>query len=74
VWLASDVDGKLYVISKQNAGTPLVDGLHPLMCIDVWEHAYYLDYRNLRKDAVAATFKVVDWHVVEARYRDATES
>jgi Fe-Mn family superoxide dismutase len=44
------------------------------MCIDVWEHAYYLDYRNLRKDAVAATFKVVDWHVVEARYRDATES
>ena len=74
VWLASDVDGKLYVISKQNAGTPLVDGPHPLMCIDVWEHAYYLDYRNLRKDAVAATFKVVDWHVVEARYRDATES
>ena len=70
VWLATDVDGKLYVISKSNAGTPLTDGLVPLLCIDVWEHAYYLDYRNIRRDAVENLWKVVDWSVVEKRYDD----
>ena len=68
VWLATDVDGKLYVVSKSNAGTPLTDGLIPLLCIDVWEHAYYLDYRNIRRDAVENLWKVVDWAVVENRY------
>ncbi len=68
VWLAANSDGVLYVISKPNAGTPLTDGLHPLLCIDVWEHAYYIDYRNIRKDAVEGMFKVIDWEVVEERY------
>lgn len=70
VWLAADNDGMLYVIAKPNAGTPLTDGLHPLLCIDVWEHAYYLDYRNIRKDAAAECFKVVDWAKVEERYEN----
>lgn len=73
VWLASDRDGRLYIISKQNAGTPLVDGLIPLLAIDVWEHAYYIDYRNMRKSAVDNFWHVVDWSVVDARYRAALE-
>ena len=68
VWLAADNDGMLYVIAKPNAGTPLTDGLHPLIALDVWEHAYYLDYRNMRKDAVTDCFKVIDWAKVEERY------
>lgn len=68
VWLASDADGKLYIVSKPNAGTPLTDGLTPLLCIDVWEHAYYIDYRNQRKTAVEEFWKVLDWSKVERRY------
>ena len=68
VWLAADGDGVLYVLSKPNAGTPLTDGLHPLIAIDVWEHAYYIDYRNVRKDAVEGMFKALDWAKVEQRY------
>ncbi|MBQ4499884.1 MAG: superoxide dismutase [Alistipes sp.] len=72
VWLASDYDGRLYIITKPNAGTPLNDSLVPLMCIDVWEHAYYLDYRNQRKQSVEDFWKIIDWDVVEERYRAAT--
>lgn len=68
VWLAADNDGKLYIVSRPNAGTPLTDGLIPLLCIDVWEHAYYLDYRNQRRTAVEDFWKVLDWAVVEGRY------
>lgn len=68
VWLAADNDGVLYVIAKSNAGTPLTDGLHPLIALDVWEHAYYLDYRNMRKDSVTDCFKVIDWAKIEQRY------
>lgn len=68
VWLAADRDGRLYIISKQNAGTPLTDDLTPLLAIDVWEHAYYLDYRNARKDAVEDLWHVIDWAKVDERY------
>ena len=68
VWLAADNDGVLYVLSKPNAGTPLTDGLHPLIAIDVWEHAYYIDYRNVRKEGVESMIKVLDWAKVEQRY------
>lgn len=70
VWLAADYDGRLYIVSKPNAGTPLTDGLTPLMCIDVWEHAYYLDYRNQRKQSVEDFWKILDWEVVEKRYKN----
>jgi len=43
-------------------------GMKPLMCFDVWEHAYYIDYRNRRADAVAALWDRIDWKVVEERY------
>ena len=67
-WLAADRDGRLYIISKPNAGTPLTDDLTPLLAIDVWEHAYYIDYRNMRKSSIDELWKVVDWHVVDERY------
>ena len=65
VWLAADRDKKLYIISKPKAGTPLTEGLTPLVAIDVWEHAYYIDYRNERAAAVKAMWNVVDWKRVE---------
>ena len=68
VWLAADKDGRLYIISKSNAGTPLTDDLTPLIAIDVWEHAYYIDYRNMRKNSVEELWKVLDWRVIDARY------
>ena len=68
VWLAEDKSGKLAIVSEQNAGNPLRYGMKPLMCFDVWEHAYYIDYRNRRADAVAALWDRIDWKVVEERY------
>ena len=67
-WLAADRDGRLYIISKSNAGTPLTDDLTPLLAIDVWEHAYYIDYRNARADGIKAFWEVLDWSVVSERY------
>ena len=49
---------------KSNAGNPLTDGLRPVMTIDVWEHAYYIDYRNRRADFVAAFWELIDWRKV----------
>lgn len=68
VWLASDADGKLMIIQKSNAGNPLTDGLTPLLTFDVWEHAYYLDYHNLRKAALEKLWDIVDWDIVGSRY------
>jgi Fe-Mn family superoxide dismutase len=67
-WLATDGNGKLSIVSKSNGGNPLTDGLTPLMGIDVWEHAYYIDYRNRRADSVEAFWKILDWKIVEERY------
>lgn len=72
VWLASDVDGKLMILQKSNAGTPLTDGLVPLLTFDVWEHAYYLDYQNRRAEALDNLWDIVDWDVVSERY-DTTD-
>lgn len=70
VWLASDDQGKLFIKEGGNAYTPIVDGLIPLMCIDVWEHAYYLDYQNRRADYVDALWDILDWDVIGHRYDD----
>lgn len=67
-WLVKDADGKLSILNTSNADTPIRHGLKPLLTIDVWEHAYYIDYRNRRADAVAALWDIVDWRVVEERY------
>ncbi|MBR5864289.1 MAG: superoxide dismutase [Alistipes sp.] len=68
VWLASDAHGKLKIVSKPNAGNPLTDGLYPLLAIDVWEHAYYIDHRNARVEGVNALWHIIDWRIVDARY------
>lgn len=71
VWLVSDGNHNLQIISTSNAENPLTKGLFPLLAIDVWEHAYYIDYRNARADAIKAFWNVLDWRVVDHRF-DAT--
>ena len=67
-WLSVDNEGKLVISAESNAGNPLRKGLRPLMCFDVWEHAYYVDYRNRRPDAMASWWKSLDWAVIEKRF------
>ena len=69
VWLVEEDSGRLSIISESNAGNPMRTHMKPLHCIDVWEHAYYIDYRNRRADAVKAIWPLIDWKTVEQRYR-----
>lgn len=64
-WLSQDKNGKLVITKEANAGNPLRQGNNPLLGIDVWEHAYYLDYQNRRVDHLAALWDIIDWKVVE---------
>ena len=69
VWLSADKDGKLVITQEANAANPIQKGLTPLLTFDVWEHAYYLDYQNRRPDHLAALWQIVDWKVVEGRWK-----
>lgn len=64
-WLAQDHDGELKITSTSNAATPMTEGLRALLTCDVWEHAYYIDYRNARPDYVTAFWNLVNWQFVE---------
>lgn len=68
VWLAENKNGNLVILSESNAGNPLRHGLTPLLGIDVWEHAYYIDYRNDRARSIDQLWDVIDWQVIEERY------
>ena len=68
-WLSEDNEGKLIITKESNAECPLRRGLNPLFVIDVWEHAYYLDYQNRRADYVAALWSIIDWSVVGKRMK-----
>jgi len=70
-WLVVDQSGKLQVVSSANQDSPLMEGLVPVLGLDVWEHAYYLKYQNKRPDYIAAFYKVIDWAEVARRYRQA---
>lgn len=67
-WLSANTDGKLIITQEPNAQNPIQQGLRPLLTFDVWEHAYYIDYRNRRADHIAALWQIVDWDVIAQRY------
>ena len=67
-WLVKNDSGRLEIIPESNAGNPLRDGFTPLLVCDVWEHAYYLDKKNLRPDYISDFWKLVNWEAVAARY------
>lgn len=74
-WLSVDKNGKLFVSSTANQDNPLMDVVEekgtPILGLDVWEHAYYLKYQNKRADYVTGFWSIIDWSVVEARYKAA---
>jgi superoxide dismutase, Fe-Mn family len=67
-WLVRRPDGTLALHNTGNADTPLVHGLTPLLTCDVWEHAYYIDYRNRRADYLTAYWSLVNWEFVEHNF------
>jgi Fe-Mn family superoxide dismutase len=70
-WLSVDKDGKLSVESTANQDNPFMIGKTPILGVDVWEHAYYLNYQNRRPDYVNAFYNVIDWKAVAERYAAA---
>ncbi len=74
-WLSVDAQGKLFISSTPNQDNPLMDVVDqkgtPILGMDVWEHAYYLNYQNRRPDYINAFFNVVDWNAVATRYAAA---
>ncbi len=67
VWLAMDGEGRMQVLSLSNADNPLRHGLTPILTIDLWEHAYYLDYQNRRAEYLKNFWLLVNWRVVSRR-------
>jgi len=67
-WLVRDKAGKIAIESTPNQDSPVMDGKHPVLGCDVWEHAYYLKYQNRRADYLGAWWNVVNWTVVGARF------
>ena len=70
VWLASDKDGKLVITQEPNAGNPVTKGLKPLLTMDVWEHAYYIDYRNRRAAHLQSLWQIINWDEINRRYAE----
>lgn len=72
VWLMVK-EGKLVITSTPNQDSPLMEGIHPILGCDVWEHAYYLHYQNRRADYLSAWWNVVDWKKVSELYQSALQ-
>jgi len=70
-WLSLNALGELVVHSTPNQDSPIMEGLVPILGLDVWEHAYYLKYQNRRPDYIEAFWKVLDWRQAEENYRQA---
>src|SRR5690606_198428 len=71
-WLVKEDDGSVSVTSTPNQDTPLMEGKTPILGLDVWEHAYYLNYQNRRPDYISAFWNVVNWDAVNKKYLEAT--
>ena len=67
-WLSKDKDNKLQITKESNAGNPFTKELTPLLTFDVWEHAYYLDYKNLRAEYITALWNIINWNIIEKRF------
>lgn len=72
VWLTINEKGALTIEKTANADNPVFQGRTPLLTMDVWEHAYYLDYQNRRPDYIDNFFHLINWQEVESRYLDST--
>ena len=70
-WLVVNKEGKLEVVSTANQDTPISEGKTPILGLDVWEHAYYVKYRNVRPDYIKAFFTVINWNKVNELYAAA---
>ena len=67
-WLVKNDDGSVEIVNTSNAANPMTDGKTPLLTIDVWEHAYYVDYRNLRPKYLEEIWSIVNWDFAAANY------
>ena len=65
-WLVKNADGSLDIVNTSNAGTPMTDNQTAILTVDLWEHAYYIDYRNLRPDYLKAFWSLVNWEFANA--------
>jgi Fe-Mn family superoxide dismutase len=70
-WLVLGKDGKLAVTSTPNQDSPIMEGLTPILGLDVWEHAYYLKYQNRRADYIAAWWNTLNWEEIGRRFSSA---
>ena len=72
-WLVADGD-KLEILSTANRDNPLTEGKRPLLCLDVWEHAYYLKYQNRRVDYINEWVRIINWDFVNEQYKKSQEA
>jgi superoxide dismutase, Fe-Mn family len=70
-WLSIDSNGKLVISKTANADSPLLHGLKPILTMDVWEHAYYLDFQNRRADYIKDFFSLINWDSVSTKFAAA---